>query len=162
MPTPADLAIEFSDASADAVSASCATSRMRSRLRRALERRTGVSVIARSQNGEFSAIVPSHTGEFSVRIALLLPVSVEGAPLRHQGITFAVVLTATAAFSMLVSLVVPVLPLIQRDLGTNQGTITWVLTAYLLAASVATPIVGRIGDSYGKKQTLVAVLAAFG
>jgi EmrB/QacA subfamily drug resistance transporter len=82
--------------------------------------------------------------------------------LRHQRITFAVVLTATAAFSMLVSLVVPVLPLIQRDLGTDQGTITWVLTAYLLAASVATPIVGRIGDSYGKKRTLVAVLAVFG
>ncbi len=79
----------------------------------------------------------------------------------HHRITFAVVLIATAAFSMLVSLVVPVLPLIQHDLGTSQGTITWVLTAYLLAASVATPIVGRIGDSYGKQRTLVAVLAVF-
>ena len=79
----------------------------------------------------------------------------------HHRITFAVVLIATAAFSMLVSLVVPVLPMIQQDLGTDQGTITWVLTAYLLAASVATPIVGRIGDSYGKKRTLVAVLAVF-
>ena len=77
-------------------------------------------------------------------------------------VTFAVVLAATAAFSMLTSLVVPVLPLIQHDLGTDQGTVTWVLTAYLLAASVATPIVGRIGDSFGKKRTLVAVLAVFG
>ena len=77
-------------------------------------------------------------------------------------VTFAVVLAATAAFSMLTSLVVPVLPLIQRDLGTDQRTVAWVLTAYLLAASVATPIVGRIGDSFGKKRTLVAVLAVFG
>ena len=38
----------------------------------------------------------------------------------HHRITFAVVLIATAAFSMLVSLVVPVLPLIQQDLGTDQ------------------------------------------
>ncbi len=36
---------------------------------------------------------------------------------------------------------------------------TWIFTAYLLAASVATPIAGRVGDMFGKKRTLVVVLA---
>src|SRR5581483_372581 len=32
-------------------------------------------------------------------------------------------------------------------------------TAYLLSASVATPLIGRLGDMYGKERLLVAVLA---
>ena len=32
------------------------------------------------------------------------------------------------------------------------------LTAYLLSASVATPLIGRLGDMYGKERLLVIVL----
>ncbi|MFN2522036.1 MAG: MFS transporter [Mycobacteriales bacterium] len=52
----------------------------------------------------------------------------------------------------------PVLPTIQRSLHTDQRTVTWVLTAYLLSASVFTPIVGRIGDKVGKERMLVIAL----
>jgi EmrB/QacA subfamily drug resistance transporter len=52
-----------------------------------------------------------------------------------------------------------VLPTIRQDLHTSTGTITWVLTAWLLAASVATPLVGRIADMTGKDRALVAALA---
>jgi EmrB/QacA subfamily drug resistance transporter len=75
-------------------------------------------------------------------------------------LTFAVLAASTAAFSMLQSLVSPVLPVMQRDLHTSAGTVTWVLTAWLLAASVATPLMGRIGDMAGKERTLLAALAA--
>jgi predicted MFS family arabinose efflux permease len=61
---------------------------------------------------------------------------------------------------MLQSLIGPVLPTIQHELGTSQNTATWVLTAYLLSASVATPILGRVGDMVGKNRTLVVVLVA--
>ena len=47
---------------------------------------------------------------------------------------------------------------IQTDLHTDQTTVTWVLTAYLLSASVFTPIIGRIGDKVGKERMLVVVL----
>ena len=81
------------------------------------------------------------------------------APARaHYKVTFAVILVAVMSYSLLQSLVLPVLPTIQTSLHTNQSTVTWVLTAYLLAASVATPIVGRLGDMMGKKKVLVAVL----
>ncbi|WP_432824218.1 MFS transporter [Dactylosporangium sp. CA-092794] len=75
-------------------------------------------------------------------------------------LTFGVLAASTAAFSMLQSLVSPVLPVVQRDLHTSAGTVTWVLTAWLLAASVATPLLGRIGDMIGKDRTLLVALAA--
>ncbi len=59
---------------------------------------------------------------------------------------------------MLQSLVVPALPTLQRDLHTTPSGVAWIFTAYLLAASVATPIAGRLGDMFGKKRTLVVVL----
>ena len=63
---------------------------------------------------------------------------------------------------MLQSLVVPALPTLQTDLDTTPTGVTWIFTAYLLAASVATPIAGRLGDMFGKKRTLVVVLAGLG
>ena len=54
---------------------------------------------------------------------------------------------------------VPALPVIQAEFGTDQVTVAWVLTAFLIAASVATPIAGRLGDSLGTKRLLVASLA---
>ena len=65
-----------------------------------------------------------------------------------------------ASFSLLQSMVNPVLPTIQAALDTDQATVTWVLTAYLLSASVFTPIIGRVGDKVGKERMLVVALAA--
>src|SRR3954451_4124922 len=73
-------------------------------------------------------------------------------------VTFAVLAAGVIAFSLLQSFVTPVLSPIQHDLHTSQSTVTWVLTAYLLSASVFTPIVGRIGDRVGKAKMFVATL----
>jgi len=54
---------------------------------------------------------------------------------------------------------VPALPVLQHDLHTSPSGVAWVFTAYLLAASVVTPIAGRLGDMYGKKRVLVVTLA---
>jgi EmrB/QacA subfamily drug resistance transporter len=61
---------------------------------------------------------------------------------------------------LLQSLVIPVLPTIQAGLHTSQNTVTWVLTAYLLSAAIFTPIMGRLGDMYGKERLLVMTLVA--
>ena len=75
-------------------------------------------------------------------------------------LTFVVLAAGVGAYSLLQSLVSPVLPLLQTSLHTTQNTVTWVLTAYLLSASVFTPILGRVGDMVGKEQVLVVALAA--
>ncbi|MGI4895805.1 MAG: MFS transporter [Janthinobacterium lividum] len=78
----------------------------------------------------------------------------------HHQVTFAVLALAVAAYALLQSLVTPVLTTIQQDLHTDQATVTWVLTAYLLSASIFTPIMGRIGDAVGKERMLLVTLAA--
>ncbi len=93
-------------------------------------------------------------------VPLALPATEARRP--DHRLTFAVVLVAVATFSLLQSLVIPVLPVIQQGLHTSQKTVTWVLTAYLLAASVATPILGRYGDAVGKKKMFVLALSALG
>lgn len=78
----------------------------------------------------------------------------------HYGVTFAVLAVAVGSFALVQSMTIPVIAQIEAHFGTNQSTATWVLTAYLLSASVATPIIGRIGDAIGKERMLVAALAA--
>jgi EmrB/QacA subfamily drug resistance transporter len=78
----------------------------------------------------------------------------------HYRVTFAVLLLGTIAYALLQSLVLPVLPTIQHELHTSQANVTWVLTAYLLSASIATPILGRFGDMVGKQHMLVVTLSA--
>ena len=78
----------------------------------------------------------------------------------HHQVTFAVLALGVAAFALLQSLVIPVLTTVQHELHTTQGTVTWVLTAYLLSASIMTPILGRVGDMSGKKRVFVGTLIA--
>ncbi len=74
--------------------------------------------------------------------------------------TFAVLIVGASAYALLQSLVLPVLPTIERQLHTSQAIVTWVLTAYLLSASIFTPILGRVGDMVGKERILVVTLAS--
>ncbi|MGF7236063.1 MAG: MFS transporter [Frankia sp.] len=78
----------------------------------------------------------------------------------HYQVTFGVLAVAVGAYALLQSLVIPVLATIQDALHTSQSTVTWLLTAYLLSASIFTPIIGRIGDKVGKDRMLVFALVA--
>jgi EmrB/QacA subfamily drug resistance transporter len=62
------------------------------------------------------------------------------------------------AFAVLQSLVAPALSTIGRDLNASTADTSWILTAYLLSASVLTPILGRLGDMVGKRRVLIGVL----
>src|SRR5256886_7858162 len=77
---------------------------------------------------------------------------------RHPGITFVVLALGGVSYALLQSLVAPALPDIQHALHTSVNGVSWVLTAYLLSASIATPLIGRLGDMYGKQRLLVVVL----
>jgi EmrB/QacA subfamily drug resistance transporter len=76
----------------------------------------------------------------------------------HPNVTLAVLSLGGIAYAMLSSTVIPALPTLQHDLHTSETGITWLLTAYLLAASVGTSILGRLGDMYGKERLLLWTL----
>src|SRR6202047_1272634 len=82
---------------------------------------------------------------------------------RHKssrpGLILGVLSLGGSAYALLQSLVVPALPVLQHDLHTSTAGVAWVFTSYLLAASVVTPIAGRLGDMFGKKRVLVIALS---
>jgi EmrB/QacA subfamily drug resistance transporter len=55
-------------------------------------------------------------------------------------------------------MVFPALPSIAAHHHAGDEAASWVLTAFFLAASVATPIFGKLGDLYGKDRVLPVVL----
>ncbi|MFI8928093.1 MFS transporter [Streptomyces sp. NPDC053474] len=69
--------------------------------------------------------------------------------LAFAGITVAVMQT----------LLVPVIKDLPTLLRTTPSNATWVMTSTLLAGAVATPIMGRLGDLFGKRRMLLTSLA---
>ena len=80
---------------------------------------------------------------------------------QHHNVTLAILTFAGIAFALQQTMVIPALPALQRDLHTTTGWATWLLTGFLLTASVATPILGKLGDQYGKERLLVIALGIF-
>jgi EmrB/QacA subfamily drug resistance transporter len=83
-------------------------------------------------------------------------------PRQHYNLTLAVLALSALAYALLQTMVAPALPAIQHDLHASTTSVTWVLTIYLLTASIATPVLGRLGDMYGKERMLVFTLVLFG
>src|SRR5262245_18081900 len=52
------------------------------------------------------------------------------------------------------------LPTIVSDLG-GINHLSWVVTAYLLASTAATPLWGKLGDMYGRKRLFQTVIIIF-
>src|SRR5881227_308108 len=67
----------------------------------------------------------------------------------------------TLAFVLAQTTIIPALGDLQRALGASASGIAWMVTAYLLVASIATPIFGRLGDMFGKQRLLAIALALF-
>lgn len=61
--------------------------------------------------------------------------------------------------AVLQTAVVPVLGVIADQLHASTVAVSWVVTANLLAAAAATPLIGRIADVHRKKHVLLTVLA---
>lgn len=80
---------------------------------------------------------------------------------QHRHVTLVILVLATMAYALQQTLVAPAMPAIQDDLGVSTTAITYLLTAFLLTGSVATPVLGRLGDMFGKKRLLVIALGVF-
>ena len=80
---------------------------------------------------------------------------------QHYNVTLAILTLAGTAFALQQTMVIPALAALERDLHTTTTWVTWVLTIFLLVASVATPVIGKLGDQYGKEKLLVIALAIF-
>src|SRR3954447_3442409 len=80
---------------------------------------------------------------------------------QHHTVTLAILAIGALAFSLAQTTIIPALGAMQHAFGVGTSDITWMVTAYFLAASVATPVFGRLGDMFGKERFLAVSLAAF-
>ena len=69
---------------------------------------------------------------------------------------------AALAFALAQTAVIPAMRSMAQSLHTSTETVTWVLTGYLVAAAVLTPVMGRLGDMFGKRRMLAVALVFFG
>lgn len=60
--------------------------------------------------------------------------------------------------SIMQTILVPLIPDLPKLLGTTTDNASWLITATLLASSVATPSVTRLADMFGKKRMLIICL----
>ncbi|WP_416482179.1 MFS transporter [Streptomyces sp. CL12] len=82
------------------------------------------------------------------------------APRREaSGAVVPVLAFAGIVVAVMQTLLVPVIKDLPLLLHTAPSNATWVLTSTLLSGAVATPIMGRLGDLYGKRRMLIASLA---
>jgi MFS family permease len=59
------------------------------------------------------------------------------------------------------TMLIPAIPDLIRDFSVSYGMSSWILTTYLISGAVATPIVGKLSDVYGKKKVLLAVMLVY-
>ncbi|GGR57910.1 MFS transporter [Streptomyces roseolus] len=74
---------------------------------------------------------------------------------RPRGVVGVLVFAGIVA-ALMQTLVVPLIGDLPRLLHTGADDASWVITATLLAAAVATPVAGRLGDTLGKRTVLLA------
>ena len=72
-----------------------------------------------------------------------------------------VLLMAGVAFALSQTLVIPALPEISKSVDASPAAASWILSGFLLSASISTPIVGKLGDVYGKGRVLTLTLLVF-
>ncbi|MFF4120052.1 MFS transporter [Streptomyces sp. NPDC001714] len=60
--------------------------------------------------------------------------------------------------SLMQTLVIPIVPELPKYLDASASNAAWAVTATLLAAAVATPVAGRLGDMFGKRLMLLVSL----
>ncbi len=59
------------------------------------------------------------------------------------------------------TMLVPAIPDLIRDFHISYSTSSWILTTYLVAGAIMTPITGRLSDIYGKKKMLLIIMAIY-
>jgi DHA2 family multidrug resistance protein len=92
------------------------------------------------------------TGRTAAPAAQLVP---------HRGMITVSIMLATIMQALDTTIANVALPHMQGALQSSQDQITWVLTSYIVAAAVATPLTGWLCARYGRRQVFLAAVLGF-
>jgi len=85
----------------------------------------------------------------------------EPVEVKNRGIITLCVMAATVMQVLDTTIANVALPHMQGSLSAAQDTITWVLTSYIVAAAVATPLSGWLADRFGRKRLFLISVGGF-
>jgi hypothetical protein len=77
---------------------------------------------------------------------------VASTPLGGVRTTVATLSIAVAAFAFQQTAITPAIPIIEHELGASPAWSAWLLSGYLLASAVSTPVLGKLADRFGKRR----------
>ena len=82
-------------------------------------------------------------------------------PVAHRGLITASIMLATIMQVLDTTIANVALPSMTGDLDATSDTINWVLTSYIVAAAIMTPVTGWLADRIGKRELFLASIVGF-
>ncbi|MCX8509659.1 MAG: DHA2 family efflux MFS transporter permease subunit, partial [Rhodobacteraceae bacterium] len=89
------------------------------------------------------------------------PLAAAAEPVQHRGLITLAIMLATIMQVLDTTIANVALPSMTGDLGASADTITWVLTSYIVASAVMTPVTGWLSDRIGKRELFLASVIGF-
>lgn len=80
---------------------------------------------------------------------------------RHRALITLSIMLATIMQVLDTTIANVALPSMTGDLGASQDTINWVLTSYIVAAAIITPMTGWLADRFGKRELFLVSIIGF-
>ena len=80
---------------------------------------------------------------------------------RHRGVITLCVMLATIMQALDMTIANVALPYMQGSLSATLDQVNWVLTSYIVAAAIATPVTGFLAARFGRKRLFLASVAGF-
>ncbi len=81
---------------------------------------------------------------------------------RQQWLILATLMLGVFMGALDISIVSPAIPVIAQKLAVSAGSISWIITLYLLVYVVSTPLMSSLSDKYGRKPIFIANVVIFG
>jgi DHA2 family multidrug resistance protein len=83
------------------------------------------------------------------------------AAVANRGLITASIMLATIMQVLDTTIANVALPTMTGDLGASRDTINWVLTSYIVAAAIMTPVTGWLSDRFGRRELFLTAIAGF-